>query len=618
MISHVSAGSDRKDLLQSSPAGLTRGSNFFVRRWIAGSSPATTLKWIDSIGSRFSMKKLIAATLLVAAGALAPMTQAAAQALVIQGGLLIDGTGRPPIDNSVIVIEGDRFRAVGHSGEVTIPPGAQIIDARGRTIMPGFIDGHCHWEAFWGELYLHLGITTCVEIETNQNGPWALAQRDGTNMGKIRGPRIWAAGQAIGERRGELDTEGSRAWRGYITADTPDEIRAAIQDKKRDGYDVIKLSEYLTPELVRAAADEAHRLGFGVTSHSWDVIASANAGVDGVEHIWSVGYTSIMDLDRRRKLAIDRTAGRIDAEIAGAQYEPENFDKVIAPMVEHHVAWTPTIAKWLRPLSPSAQRFWQKEQEILGDPGTNFPAAVRVITEYTTDKLFKRYKAEQLEQTRIGYAKANEFIRRFVQAGGILKEGSDSPRGMAGLLMHEGMTMDVEAGAPPMTVIQAATLNVAKTFRKDRDYGSVEPGKVADLSIVEGNPLQDMWATTNVKMVVMNGKMIDIGFHKYVNPIPEFNSWQQLSEHIDISPLALTQGSGPTILKVKGRGFWPFHQVLLNGRELETHFVNRNELDATIPPDAIQQAGMYKVTVKSRGEPIAESYPAPLVVGFKQ
>ena len=189
---------------------------------------------------------------------------------------------------------------------------------------------------------------------------------------------------------------------------------------------------------------------------------------------------------------------------------------------------------------------------------------------------------------------------------------------MAAVLMHEALAMDVEAGVPPMTAIQSATLNVARAFRRDKDYGSVEPGKVADLSIVEGNPLQDMWATTNVKLVVTNGKPVDIGFHNYVNPIPEFNSWQQLSEHIDVSPPALTQGSGPTVLKVKGRGFWPFHVVLLNGHELETRFVSRNELDATIPADAIKEVGMYKVTVKSRGEPVAESYPAPLVVSFKQ
>ena len=133
----------------------------------------------------------------------------------------------------MIVIEGDRFKAVGRSGEVAIPPGAQVIDVRGRTVMPGFIDGHCHWEAFWGELYLHLGITTCVEIETNQDGPWALAQKDGTNMGKIRGPRIWPSGQALGARVGELETEGSRAWRGFIRVDNADQVRAAVQAKKK-------------------------------------------------------------------------------------------------------------------------------------------------------------------------------------------------------------------------------------------------------------------------------------------------------------------------------------------------------------------------------------------------
>ena len=75
-------------------------------------------------------------------------------------------------------------------GEVQIPAGAQIIDVRGKTVLPGFIDGHCHWESFWGEIYLHLGITTCVQIETQQNGPWGLAQKEGTEMGRIRGPRI--------------------------------------------------------------------------------------------------------------------------------------------------------------------------------------------------------------------------------------------------------------------------------------------------------------------------------------------------------------------------------------------------------------------------------------------
>ena len=132
-------------------------------------------------------------------------------------------------------------------------------------------------------------------------------------------------------------------------------------------------------------------------------------------------------------------------------------------------------------------------------------------------------------------------------AGGILKEGSDPPRGMAGMTLHEGLVMDVEAGVPPMAAIQAATINVARAFRKDRDYGSIEPGKVADLFLIEGDPLKDIWMTQNVKMLVMDGKIVNHEFTGYVNPIPEFNSWQQLSQTIRVTPEAVTQGTSATL-----------------------------------------------------------------------
>src|SRR3954451_14947999 len=106
-----------------------------------------------------SLLPLLAAGLVFAGSA-------QAQNLVIQGGTLIDGTGRAPIENSVIVIEGNRIKAVGRTGEVQIPPGSHIVVVNGKHVLPGFIDGHCHWESFWGELYLHLGITTCMQIET--------------------------------------------------------------------------------------------------------------------------------------------------------------------------------------------------------------------------------------------------------------------------------------------------------------------------------------------------------------------------------------------------------------------------------------------------------------------
>ncbi len=550
------------------------------------------------------------------------------QVLVVKGGTLIDGTGRAPVENAVIVIEGDRFKAVGRAGEVAIPSGAEVIDATGKTILPGFIDGHAHLEDFHGELYLHLGITTVVTIQIFQDGPWTQAQKRGTEMGKIKGPRIWMSGRAIGGTRVATDAPDGRTSRGNITVTSPEEARKAVRRKQEIGCDVIKINEFMPFDLVRAACDEAHRIGMPVTTHSMDVIGSVNAGVDAVEHIWAVGTSSILYPPSREQLHTDRLGGLIDQEIANSYYQTENFGPIIDALVSHGVAWTPTIAKWLRPLSPSMERFRKRENEILADPKAALPGAVRAVTDNAYDKLFKRYNKEQLERAKIGYDKANEFIRRFSEAGGILKEGSDPPRGMAALLMHQALVMDVEAGVPPMKVIQAATLNVAKTFKKDKDYGSVEAGKVADLSIVEGDPLTDMWATQNVKIVVKDGKRVDIAFSGYKNPFPAFYSYQTLPMELEIAPNAVTAGEGPITLKVRGEGIWPFHKVVLkrefgsifnfNAMELPTKYVSKTQLEAQIPAEFIKEPGTYTVSVKAEGEVLPESHRAHLIVGFPQ
>jgi hypothetical protein len=169
-----------------------------------------------------------------------------------------------------------------------------------------------------------------------------------------------------------------------------------------------------------------------------------------------------------------------------------------------------------------------------------------------------------------------------------------------------------------MTAIQAATLNVAKTFKRDQDYGSVEPGKVADLSIVEGDPLKDIWMTQNVKSVVMDGKVVDPKFSRYKNPIPSFYAYLTLPPEIDIAPLLITERTGPTVLKVRGKGMLPNHQVWMNGRPLPTRCVANDELEASVAPEAIPRAGTYVVTVRVEGEPRAESNRAHLDVGFAE
>jgi imidazolonepropionase-like amidohydrolase len=534
--------------------------------------------------------------------------------LVIHGGTLIDGTGRPPLEDAVIVIEGNRFKAVGKRGEVAVPSGSRIIDVKGKTILPGLIDGHCHLLDFVGELYLHLGITTCPDITQNDD-EWTMAQRDGTNLGKIRGPRIWSTGTRL---VGPPPPWALRAESGYLIK-SPEDARAIVRKKKEAGIEIIKFNEYVSPEAIKAGAEEANRLGLPVTCHCLDVFLAAEAGFAGVEHHWAPGMTSIADVKKRWEVHELRMTGKINTADVAFYYDSENFDKIIKAMAEKKVSWSPTIATWFRPLSPSAERFKERELSILDNPRAAYlPAVMREQTLRQYDR-YAKFPADRLKRTREGYSKIADFIARFVKAGGIIRAGSDPNNGLPGLGVHEEMVMFVEAGLTPMQAIQAATINVAKAFRKDKDFGTVEPGKVADLIVVESDPLKDIWAVQNVKLVVLNGEIVDNDFHAdYKNPIPNIRPWRATPRDIEISPRSIAQDSTATLKVSARRGFDRFHKVTLNGKELETRFVSAGEIEATVPQQAIKEAGTYTVVVVGQGDFASKSAPAYLIVSFKK
>jgi len=534
--------------------------------------------------------------------------------LVIQGGTLIDATGRPPLEDAVIVIEGNRFKAVGKRGEVAVPTGSRIVDVKGKTILPGLIDGHCHLLDFVGELYLHLGITTCPDITQNDD-EWTMAQRDGTNLGKIRGPRIWSTGTRL---VGPPPSWALRTESGYLIK-SPEDARSIVRKKKEAGIEIIKFNEYVSPEAIKAGAEEANRLGLPVTCHCLDVFLAAEAGFAGVEHHWAPGMTSIADVKKRWEIHELRMTGKINTADVAFYYESENFDKIIKAMAENKVSWSPTIATWFRPLSPSAERFKERELSILDNPKAAYlPAVMREQTLRQYDR-YATFPADRLKRTREGYSKIADFSARFVQGGGILRAGSDPNNGLPALGLHQEMVMFVEAGLTPVQAIQAGTINVAKAFRKDKDFGTVEPGKVADIIAVEGDPLKDMWAVQNVKVVVLNGEVVDSDFHAdYKNPIPNIRPWRATPRDIEISPRSIAQGSTATIKVSTRRGFDRFHKVTLNGKELETRFVSAGEIEATVPQQAINEAGTYTVVVVGQGDFASKSAPAYLIVSFKK
>ena len=441
--------------------------------------------------------------------------------IVIQGGTLIDGTGRPAVSDSVVVINQGRFQEVGKRGELNVPQDAEVIDAKGKTILPGLIDGHCHYRDWMGEVYLAHGVTTCPNISNNPV-EWIIAQREGVRNGSIRGPRVWASGNVIdGPPPGEAGAGALRRQRTSIIVENEEEARKAVRMLAEKGVDGVKLFERLSPQAAKAAADEAHRLGRPVFGHSLDIFVSADAGYQSVEHSWSVLYTSIEDPKKKADLDSARMTGKIDTAEAHVYMEPAMFDRIIKVMVEKKVHWSPTWATWFRPLSKYAPEMKRRELALLKDPRLRYlPSYILKDTESFFAK-YEKASEEKRNQLLTGYRMIQDFVRRFAAAGGKIHSGSDPNHVLAGYGVHAELEMVVEAGLTPIQAIQTASLNVAQAWNKDKDYGSIEKGKVADLVIVRGDPRQDISDTQNVEMVFMEGKAMDISYHPdYKNPIP--------------------------------------------------------------------------------------------------
>jgi imidazolonepropionase-like amidohydrolase len=399
-------------------------------------------------------------------------------ALAITGGTLIDGTGKAPITDSVVIIEGDRITGVGPRTQVKIPQGATLVDARGKTLLPGLWDMHAHiGQVEWGPVYLAAGVTTVRDV--GNEFEFITAVRDAIRQGRGLGPRLLLAGV--------VDGDSPRAL-GVIRANTPEEGRAVVNRYKGAGFEQIKIYSSIKPEVLAAITAEAHRLGMTVTGHvpeGMNAIQAIEAGMDQISHIQYLPPVMLPKGANSQSSA----APALDIKSAEAQ-------QAIKFLKEHGTIIDPTLVifEWI--LHPSDIPFASIE-----------PGAAKLPRELSGPINNSGVPPASAPRARAILEQYLAVVGALHRAGIPIVAGTDQV--VPGHSLRRELELYVKAGMTPMEAIQAATLVPARIMKLEREVGTIEAGKRADLIILEANPLEEISNIRKVSRVVAAGRIYE-------------------------------------------------------------------------------------------------------------
>ena len=409
---------------------------------------------------------------------------------ILRGGRLFDGVSDTLKANTGIVVRGGRFVEVGSSFTGRDPEEAEIVDlADDDTVLPGFFDLHAHYgmtlvgqgrvdECHYNPLiYLANGVTTTFPAGSMDPDDM-LEVRERIERGEQVGPRILNSGPYFGFAR--------PYWNDDITTDG---LRSEVDDWVFRGIRGIK-AKGLTPEQLRAVIEQAHLHGLTVTSHLYN-------DADYVNTV-PVREAISMGIDRLEHYIVE-PARLLDGSIAPGDSE---FNTNVQLFLDNDVYFTATVSVYTTfGADPDPALFgddWADERRYF-TPHINELAAQRGEGGQTYPRLYEMKR---------------ESVRLFYEAGGagLLTVGSDHPgwgRFTGGFSYHRELLALVLAGVPAAAVLKAATINGARAMGIDGRLGTIEPGKVADLVVVQGNPLEDIRNARRVKVVMKDGTSFD-------------------------------------------------------------------------------------------------------------
>lgn len=404
-----------------------------------------------------------------------------AATIALVGGTMIDGTGRAAVTDASIVIKNGRITAAGPRSQVRIPASATIVDTRGKSILPGLWDMHAHVEQVeWGPIYLAAGVTSVRDC--GNEFEFITSVRDAITNGRGLGPRILAAGI--------VDGSGPYAL-GVARVDTPDQAREWTRRYYEAGFQQIKIYSSVKLENLKAVADEAHRLGMTVTGHvpnGLNAYQAIEAGQDQINH-----FSYVLDLlvppipPGVNKLGRLAAAAHIDTNSAEVQKAIAFFKKhgtVIDPTMVITELYTATTAKPPASFEPGVTKVALElaAQLIEVDPPSRYSALMDSIL-----------------------TKELSILGILHRAGVTIVAGTD--QSVPGHSLYREIELYVQAGFSPQEALQAATIIPARVMGLEKELGTIEKGKRADLIIVNGNPLEDIHNIRNVEFVITNGAM---------------------------------------------------------------------------------------------------------------
>jgi len=407
--------------------------------------------------------------------------------LVFRHATVFDAVAAQLRPHTTVVVNGDRIGVVGDDSTTPVPAGATIIDASGKTLLPGLWDMHVHVAGpVDGVLHIAAGITSARDMGNDSTTLLPLKRQFDADT--LIGPRLMLAGM--------IDGHGPEQIAFGDLVSTEADARAAVDRYASQGYEQIKVYNSVPPELVPVIVDAAHRRGLRVSGHVPAHMRADDVARAGFNEIQHVNFLIQNFIDTLTDFRLLNRLAAVGASAADIDLRSERVRGFVQLLKSRGMDIDPTLGVF--------------EDMYTQRPGQVPPSFARVIDRLPIAVRRGLYAGglavpAGLEQRyRDAYQTMVHMVGELYRAGVPIVAGTD---GLQGFLLHRELELYVEAGIPAPTVLQLATIGAARMMKHDAERGSIAVGKLADLILVDGDPTTDISDIRRVELTVRGGVM---------------------------------------------------------------------------------------------------------------